>query len=99
MNASLASKVLIFSHPNTPNRKGNHEIHLPEGFNLARAQELATLVNAAYNQFNQGPSWVIPAGYKLVATLSAREVWKELGPLANLIPPQMIPMVPFGFVA
>jgi triacylglycerol lipase len=72
---------------------------LPEGFNLARAQELATLVNAAYNQFNQGPAWVIPADYKLVATLSAREIWKELGPLANLIPPQMIPMVPFGFVA
>jgi triacylglycerol lipase len=71
---------------------------LPAGFNLVRAQELASLVNAAYDQFTQGPAWALPADYTLVKSLSAREIWKGFGLLANLIP-QVIPPVPFGFVA
>jgi hypothetical protein len=66
---------------------------LPPRFNLARAQELATLVNAV-----QGAAWVIPEGYTLAKSLSAKETWKGFGHVANLIP-EVSHALPFGFVA
>lgn len=71
---------------------------LPAGFDLARAQELAKLVNAAYDQQTQGGGWHIPAGYTLVKSLSAKEAWKTSGPLSNFFT-QAVPPTPFGFVA
>ena len=71
---------------------------LPATFSTARAEELAALVNAAYNQLDQGPGWNPPQGYNVVAPLSAKEPWKGLGPLANFLGPIVSP-VPFGFVA
>jgi len=65
----------------------------PPGFDLARALELGTLVDAAYQQLAQGTAWKPPAGYTILSpTLSSTEVWK--GPLG-----QQLPKVPFGFVA
>jgi triacylglycerol lipase len=70
----------------------------PAGFSLSRAQELAALVNAAYNQLDQGAAWQPPANYKILAALSAKEIWKGIGPLAHIAAP-FLPSVPFGFVA
>lgn len=70
----------------------------PQGFSLARAQELAVLVNEAYKQLDQGAAWQPPVGYQILAKLSAKEIWRALGPLATFFPP-VVPPVLFGFVA
>jgi hypothetical protein len=73
---------------------------LPPGFDLARAAELGSLLDNAYdqyNKFNQGQPWATLAGYTLAATLQATEPWKlSHFPWLPIPPPQP---VPFGFVA
>jgi triacylglycerol lipase len=70
----------------------------PNGFDRVRAQELGTLVDAAYQQLQQGQAWQPPAGYKILATLSAKELWKTRG-LAPELVAHLLKAVPFGFVA
>jgi triacylglycerol lipase len=70
----------------------------PPGFDRARADELGRLVDAAYNQLDQGAAWQPPAGYAIVASLSAREIWKLPPPAPELLLHLLTP-VPFGFVA
>ncbi len=73
----------------------------PSAFNLTRAQELAMLVNAAYDQltkFQAGVDWKVPDGYTLVDTLQAKEGWKAPGLLDKLLG-HLNPVVTFGFVA
>jgi hypothetical protein len=73
----------------------------PTAFDFQRAQELATLVNAAYDQldkFDQGAPWVPPPGYTVIATLSAKEIWKAPPPLSEVLL-QLLKPKPFGFVA
>lgn len=73
----------------------------PEGFNLERARELGTLVDAAYQQLDQGTAWQPPAGYTILTpTLSSTEIWKAQL-LSNLLShvAKELPKIPFGFVA
>jgi len=70
----------------------------PDSFSIAKAQELAALVNQAYNQLDQGNTWSPPANYTILARLTAKEPWKGMGPLSNFIGPVISP-VPFGFIA
>lgn len=69
----------------------------PTEFSLSRAQELAMLVDQAYDQLDQGAAWTPPTGYRMLAAFSATEVWKSLGPLSHAAP--LLSPVPFGFVA
>jgi hypothetical protein len=74
---------------------------VPPGFILTRAQELAALVNAAYDQLDASDNkrpWVPPAGYKIIGELSAKEGWKAPGLFGKLLG-ELNPVVPFGFVA
>ena len=68
----------------------------PNSFSLTRAQELATLVNSAYDQLDHGPTYP-PANYTILATLTAKEPWKGFESLPNFIGP--VAPVLFGFVA
>jgi triacylglycerol lipase len=70
----------------------------PNGFDLARAQELGRLVGQAYDQLTKGTAWQPPAGYTLAASLTAKEVWKVPSPFSDLLLHLLTP-VPFGFVA
>ena len=69
----------------------------PNAFDMNRAQELGQLVAVAYDQFNQGGNQ-LPAGYQLLAPLTAREVWKVPVQLFDVLG-HLIPPVSFGFVA
>ena len=73
----------------------------PTAFDFNRAREMVTLIDAAYaqlDQFDQAAPWAPPAGYALIATLSAKEIWKAPSPLSDLLSHLLKP-VPFGFVA
>jgi hypothetical protein len=70
----------------------------PAGFDFARALELGRLVNAAYDQLAQGAECVPPAGYTVLARLTANEFWKIPVPATYLLE-HLLPPVSFDFVA
>jgi triacylglycerol lipase len=92
-----ASVLLIDPKSHPPIMKYTY----PAAFDRTRAQELLALVNQAYAQQSQGAAWQHPAGYTILAILSSKEYWKIPGPMTALLQqfPQMLPPVPFGFVA
>jgi hypothetical protein len=70
----------------------------PDAFDLARAEELGKLVDSAYDLLDRGAAWQPPAGYTVLAKLSAREIWKLPRPFSELLE-HLLPAVLFGFVA
>ena len=70
----------------------------PNGFDLTRAKELGKLVDEAYNQLDQVGLWQTPAGYTILTSLSAKEIWKVPLPISEVLE-HLIKPVPFGFVA
>ena len=73
----------------------------PPGFDLARAMQLAGLVNCAYDQFVTPTAWTSPKNFvALPPALTVREYWR-LGPASVAIAehlPIAIPPVFFGFI-
>lgn len=73
----------------------------PPIFEIKRATELATLIDAAYDQLNKfkaGTPWISPAGYGNVSPFSSTEPWlKPAWPPVWPPAPPAAPL-PFGFV-
>jgi triacylglycerol lipase len=109
---TIGHALVDFLHP--PNRPGVMKYTYPAAFDVARAQELGKLIDAAYDQLDQGLAWKPPAGYTMLTWLSAKEVWKLPPPATSLMETLLKPAfpwviggllenllkpVPFGFVA